>query len=448
MIGIVCSRADEASEHITEHLLSAAEWTEHVDENRPAEAGGGTYHRTEGAVLRTFEDLHLELERPADAFGEIDWLAFASRHSGDTGPLLTAHVTGNFGEAKYGGTDGGLARAAPAAMKRVVDGLAEHAPEDYDVGIECTHHGPSEVGAPSLFVELGSGPDEWDDPDGARAVARAILDARDAPAQLPRESPDAPRRQLVGIGGGHYAPRFTRILRETDWAVGHVAADWCLDAMGAPAENRDVLDSAFERSGAEYAVLEGEYPDVEATIEELGYNVAGETWVRETEGVAIDLVERVEDRLGSVADGVRFGATAPGHDGEFVIHALPVEPIEYARPIDEDATRQAVEERTIAFETEQSGTRLGDRAAFAEDVDREALVDTLLSILEERYELDRDGDTVVLTEEVFDPDRASTIGVPEGPAFGKLSNGQSVTVDGHRIDPEDVTVERSHTIEL
>ncbi|MDZ7746956.1 MAG: D-aminoacyl-tRNA deacylase [Halobacteriales archaeon] len=77
---------------------------------------------------------------------------------------------------------------------------------------------------PSLFVELGSDDAQWDDPAGARAVARAILDARDA----------TPQRAFVGIGGGHYVPRFERIARETDWSPGHMLADWSLDAMAHP----------------------------------------------------------------------------------------------------------------------------------------------------------------------------------------------------------------------
>jgi D-aminoacyl-tRNA deacylase len=447
MIGVVRSRADEASEHIVSQLLDLTEWTEHVDETRSDAEGGGTYYRTEGIELRSFDDLHLELERPADAFADIDWLAFASRHSGDTGPLLTAHVTGNFGRAQFGGRDRELAEAAPAALDRIVEGLAEHAPEGYDVGIECTHHGPSEVGVPSLFVEVGSGPDQWDDPEGARAVAQAILDASKAPAHHPREAPGSPRRQLVGIGGGHYAPRFTRILRETDWSVGHIAADWCLEDLGEPGEHRGVLDSAFERSAAEYAVLEGNYPGVETVIDDLGYEVVSETWVRETDGVPIEFVERVEDALGRVADGIRFGEQAGEGVETIEIDTLPKQLIERARPIDAEETRDSVEAHTVAFETEQRGTRLGQQAAYADEHARGALVDALIAVLERQYDVDRDDGAIVLTEKVFDPERARTLGVPEGPAFGTLSNGQSVTVDGREIDPDAVTVEQQHVID-
>jgi D-aminoacyl-tRNA deacylase len=448
MIGIVESRADEASVRIATALREATEWTEHVDEDRPDAEGGGTYYRAEGMELRSFDDLHLSLERPADAFESVDWLAFASRHSGDTGPLLTAHVTGNFGPAEYGGRDGELAAAAPAALDQIVDGLAEHAPAAYDVGIECTHHGPSAVGAPSLFVELGSGPEEWEDPAGARAVAAAILAARDAPAHCPRDHPGQPRRQLVGLGGGHYAPRFTRLVRETDWAVGHVAADWCLEEMGEPRARRAVLDSAFERSEAAYAVVDGEWPDVEAVVEDLGYEIKTETWVRETAGRSLDIVERIETTLGPIDDGVRVGDCRGTGGDTLAVEPLPDGLLARARPIDEETTRRIVEEHTVAFETEQNGTRLGDRAAFAEPADRDALIEALLAVLDREYDVQRDGDTVVLVETVFDPERARTLGVPEGPAFGRLSAGESVTVEGREIDPAAVTVEQRHLVEL
>lgn len=227
MLGIVVSRADSASTHIGEHLLELDDWEHHEDDSRPDAAGGGTVYRTEGACLREFEGLHLNLERPAAAFADPTLVVFASRHSGETGQLLTAHHTGNAGPAEFGGSANEFARACPSAHARVIDVLETHAPEGYSVGMECTHHGPSEVGAPSMFVEVGSAEPQWEDPAAARAVAQAILDlcgvAPDRPVEdagTGSDSEEHTRRQFVGLGGGHYAPRFERVVRETDWAAG------------------------------------------------------------------------------------------------------------------------------------------------------------------------------------------------------------------------------------
>ena len=176
MIGLVVSRADSASVNVGEALRSLAEWERHEDPASDAD-GGGTYYRHGDFELREFEEWHLELDGVADAFsGAPEFVAFLSRHAGETGPLLTAHFTGNFGPAEYGGSPGELSRACPNVQRAVVEAFDRHAPDGYEVGIECTHHGPSDVGAPSLFVELGSSESEWEDPEGARAVARAVLE--------------------------------------------------------------------------------------------------------------------------------------------------------------------------------------------------------------------------------------------------------------------------------
>jgi len=440
VLAVVVSRADRASEHVGEQLLSLADWTEHEDERRPDAEGGGTYHRTDGVELRTFDALHLDLERPATAFDDPDLLVFASRHSGDTGALLTGHHTGNFGPAEFGGRPNALATAAPNALARLLEAFEDHAPAVYAVGMECTHHGPSEVSVPSLFVELGSGEAQWTDPAGAEAVARAILDLRGvAPTR---------ERQLAGFGGGHYVPRFERVVRETDWAVGHVAADWALSAMGDPADHRSVLRQAVERSGAVAALVEGDHPDLVAVLEDLGVRVVSETWVRETSGVPLDLVERAESALDPVEAGLRFGQRARETDG-FAVVTLPADLLAEANGIDRDRVRVAVDERAVAYETAEGGTRVAGRVALDDAGDRAALVDALVTVLRERYdEVERREGTVVARRGTFDPAKARERGVPEGPAFGRLAEGDPVEVDGETVTPDEVTTEETYQFEI
>jgi D-aminoacyl-tRNA deacylase len=437
VIAVVVSHADRASEQIGDHLLDLADWTEHADPGRSDAEGGGTYYRTEGFELRTFDDLHLDVEGAADAFDQPDVLFFASRHSGETGPLLTAHATGNVGQAEFGGRDCELARAAPTALAALVDAFDEYAPDGYDVGIECTHHGPSRVGCPSLFVELGSGEAQWDDPAGAEAVARAILDCRGV-------EPDG-QRALVGFGGGHYAPRFERVLRETDWTVGHVASDWALDAMGDPRDHPEVVAQVFERSGTAYALVDGDYPEIRDVAGDLGYRVVGETWVRETDGVPLETAADLEEALRPVDEGLRFGDPADGFDGDFAVASLPAELLDEAVGVDRERVRAAVAARALAFETEEGGTRVVGRAAVADADDRAAIVDDLASVLERKYDdVEREADRVVAREVAFDPAKAEELGVPEGPAFGRLASGEPVKVDGDRVAPEDVRTAREH----
>lgn len=433
MIGIVVSRADSASVHIGEHLLSLADWDAQTDDDRPDADGGGTFYRRDGFELREFDDLHIYIDDPAEAFAaDIDLLTVVSRHAGETGPLLTAHFTGNFGPADYGGEDGRFARACPNAQRAVVDALRDHAPGGYDVGIEATHHGPTVTTIPSMFVELGSGEDEWDDPAGARAVAAAVLD-------IDGVEPDTDR-QLVGFGGGHYAPRFLRILDDTDWRVGHIAADWQLNAMGDPDANRDVLRRAFEASASDVAVVDGNRDELAAVLDDEGYRVVSETWVRETAGVPLERVRELEADITRIEEGLRFGSDIDADSYDTV--SLPDGLLGEAQGIALDAALDAVSETTVAFHTTEGGTRAVGRAAVAGD-GYDELVERLCEILRQKYDaVVRENGTVTAKTRAFDPGAARERGVPEGPAFGTLSSGQEVEVDGETVHPADVSRER------
>ncbi|SDJ69099.1 D-aminoacyl-tRNA deacylase [Halovenus aranensis] len=457
MLGILVSRADSASVHIGEQLRAVADWETREDDSRPDGAGGGTVYETEGAQLREFGGRHLDIVRPAEAFDGIDLLAVASRHAGETGPLLTAHHTGNVGPAEHGGDDNALAEACPNALGTVREALERHAPPDYEVGIECTHHGPTDVGVPSLFVEVGSAEPQWDDPDAARAVAQAILDLCETPPHRPPEngswtdgSDTQRRRQLVGIGGGHYAPRFERVMAETDWTVGHILADWGLDALGdldTPAAE-SVLRQAFAESASAYALVEG---TAAQRVESLGYRAVSETWVRETDGVPLGFVRAVEDDVMTVDAGLRFGE--PARDGAlpdtYRVVELPADLLAEARGIDREATYEALAATALAFGTDQGGTRPTGPLVLGPDTDRERVVEALLDVLASKYDsVEVDEETVVASQRVLDDEKARTLGVPEGPAFGKLAAGKPVEVDGETIPPEAVHDERTSRFPL
>lgn len=424
MIGIVVSRADRASEHIADSLLDLADWNR-VDTD---------HYRTEGFELRYYDDLHLHLEAIADDFDDPGFLVFVSRHSGETGPLLSAHFTGNVGAAEYGGRDHQLAAACPNAQQRVLRALDEHAPPAYDVGLECTHHGPSDPGAPAMFVELGSGDEQWDDPAGAEAVARAVLELPGTDATTDRI--------FVAFGAGHYVPRPTRIVRETTWSCGHIAADWALAELGDPGQHADVIGQVFDRSGAQYALVEGDRPALASTIERLGYRVVRETWLRETADVPLGLVEALETDLSPVEGGLRFGDDATAGT-DYVIVDLPDDLLADANGIDMTDMTDAARRTSVAYETRENGNRVSGRAAFASESRYDAFIDDVCTVLEQRYDRVERNDEIIVHEQAFDPDKAEALGVPEGPKFGALAAGESIDIDGRTIRPADVTVDRT-----
>lgn len=428
VIGIVVSEEDPASVRIGEQLLELAEWTEISLGPDSLEA-----YRSDEFELRKFAPLHLSLANVDEVFSTLDSLVFVSRHAGETGPLLSTHFPGNVGDAAYGGSPYELPPADTAALRVVFDRLADHAPSGYDVGIECTHHGPSALNTPCLFVEVGSGPDEWSDQAAAKAVAQAVLD-------IPQSRADPNHHTVVGIGGNHYAPRFERIMQDTSWRFGHIAADWGLAELAESAEQPAVIRAIFERSGTELAVFDGDRPGLRELIESMGYRVVSETWVRQADGVDLDLVAIVEQHLGAIDAGTRLGEQIEVDPHNVKVRTLPEELLSVVEGIDREAALEAIASVSTGYVTTEGGNRLEGSILIPSDADGQTITNALCPIIGQQFDiLDISGGEIVLREERFDPSLARDLGVPDGPAFGKLARGESVLVDGKQIHSADVT---------
>jgi D-aminoacyl-tRNA deacylase len=169
-------------------------------------------------LLAFFEDI---IVRPPDLdeFFNPQAYIFLSRHSAESKiPSLTAHTTGNFSdEAKFGGEPKQLGRSDPSLLKNYLMSLARRKERvaKYQITMEATHHGPTSLQKPVLFVELGSSEEQWGDRHAAEVVAESLVES------LTEKS--IWTKVAVGFGGTHYPEKFTRLTLEDEFAFSFVA---------------------------------------------------------------------------------------------------------------------------------------------------------------------------------------------------------------------------------
>ncbi len=230
-ITIVSSSKDPASLNIQNKLMESARW-------KPVEKG---YKYKNFRLIETDES-HLYqdgIDKKMELDGiNSDLLIFISRHEGkDERPILTVHFTGNVSEARFGGRPRELAVAAPHAARALLLSLKS---SGYEIMMEATHHGPSFLHTPSLYVEIGSTKNQWCLENPAMIIANAILALKVMSGRV-----------AIGLGGSHYARRMTKLIFNSDIAFGHIFSNHALDHV-----DEFMLKQAFEKSGANLAYFD------------------------------------------------------------------------------------------------------------------------------------------------------------------------------------------------
>ncbi len=202
----------------------------------------------------------------------LDLLVFLSKHRSEMElSSLTVHPPGNYITADHGGLLGHLPPSSPRYMSSALRSLYK---EKKALGIkdqttyEVTHHGP-QVNSPCFFIEIGSTDDRWGIPLLGESIANALLSERFH--EVDESIPIA-----IGIGGGHYGPRFTDRAMRGKFDFGHMVPDYVL--LGAD-NIEDVIKKAWEATpGASGAFLhrsgrnKGKMEGIVTALDCLGIN--------------------------------------------------------------------------------------------------------------------------------------------------------------------------------
>ena len=222
---IISSTIDPASNNIKNHLLELSKWEEIDSFNQNPVFKNSEW---ENIILITISDrkiTHENIDKEIKDKLKIDpkLAIFISRHTSKTGkPTLTVHPIGNYGKAEFGGKQNTLVKSSPKTMTnllRILYKITKNEKLYHKVCFEVTHHGPY-LEIPTLFIEVGSTEEEWVNAKPAKVVAQTLLQhfknyqyEEDIPKEIP---------VIIGVGGGHYAPRFTDVALEKKVAFGHM----------------------------------------------------------------------------------------------------------------------------------------------------------------------------------------------------------------------------------
>ncbi|MFX0206498.1 MAG: D-aminoacyl-tRNA deacylase [Candidatus Hodarchaeota archaeon] len=202
-----------------------------------------------------------------------DLFIFASKHRSESGiPALLTHFPGNWtNDALLGGKPKTLGLAAAGVLKIALRKLKEDMEykqlRDYKVSVEATHHGPTTLKSATIFIELGSGPNEWRDEKAAGVVAATCLAAATSEESYP---------SALAFGSSHYSPRFTELIQETEVALSHIVPRHALNTL-----EKEMIQQAIEKTveAIEFFVIDQkgmtslQRRKVEGFAKELGYPI-------------------------------------------------------------------------------------------------------------------------------------------------------------------------------
>ncbi|MFH1056296.1 MAG: D-aminoacyl-tRNA deacylase [Candidatus Micrarchaeota archaeon] len=223
---IFCSTADKASSNVAKFLK------ENHGFQPAGEVGGFAFWRKGNVHLVELKTRLVESDFLGGlSFPESDLFVFASKHQAESGkPCYTAHAPGNWGASTpFGGNPGELQLTSARALACLKEFLQD---EELPFAQEATHHGPTSLKVPTVFVEVGSTEKEWVQEKLAEPVAEAIV-------KTCSEWTGKKAKAALGFGGTHYCNAF----QELPFSFSHVASKHSLDSVDS-----SIVKQAIEKT--------------------------------------------------------------------------------------------------------------------------------------------------------------------------------------------------------
>jgi len=210
---IVCSSLDVASANVANILIKKYDFimvNEFIYRSK-------VYTNVQMIIINK---IPLYADKIDEIYSDTGCFIFVSRHKSSSEiPTLTCHSTGNFNQNTYGGRPKEIGMCYPWIQKQYFLELhgQRHKVPKYDITIEATHHGPTSLAKPILFVEIGSTEKEWLDLDAVEIVCMALLEACS-------KNPGRCKRVAICFGGTHYPSKYNKLLLDSEYGLAAIAA--------------------------------------------------------------------------------------------------------------------------------------------------------------------------------------------------------------------------------
>ena len=243
---IISESTDPASNNIKNSILKKSKWEEINTFNKNPVYQHQEYTNLKMITINdrkiTHENLDIEIKEKLKI--SPNHVIFISKHTSKTGePTLTTHPIGNYGGAEFGGQSKTLVLSSPKLMSQLLRIIKKNSKKEqiyHKVCFEATHHGPY-LNIPSLFAEVGSTEKEWNNNKPVEIIANSVLELLDQYYNDKNFLKDTPT--ILGLGGGHYAPRFTDVALEKNVAFGHMIPKYQIDAGNI---NEEMFEKAIQ----------------------------------------------------------------------------------------------------------------------------------------------------------------------------------------------------------